>query len=96
MAEQIAEQMEHPARIFLAEAAQLAIGAARIEREDRLQMRRLLLGDSELLGAEAGDADHADIAVAPWLRRDPLDQVVAVPFAASRRLRICRRRAASR
>ena len=44
-------------------------------------MRRLLLGNGELLGAEAGNADHPDVAVAPRLRRDPFDQVVAVPFA---------------
>ena len=81
MADQIAEQMNDAARIFVAEAAKLAVGAARIERKDRLQMRRLLLGDGELLGAEAGNADHADIAVAPRLRRDPFDQIVAVPFA---------------
>ena len=80
MPDQIAEQMQHAAGIFLAEAAERAVGAARIERKDRLQMRRLLLGDMELFGAESRDADHADIAVAPWLRGDPLDQIVAVPL----------------
>ena len=81
MADQIAEQVDDAAGIFVAEAAELAIGAARIEREDGAQMRRLFLGDGKLLGAEAGNADHADLAVAPRLRRDPLDQVVAIPFA---------------
>ena len=81
MTDQITKQVHDAAGIFVAEAAELAIGAARVEREDRLQMRRLLLGDGKLLGAEAGNADHADIAVAPRLRRDPFDQIVAVPLA---------------
>ncbi len=81
MADQIAEQVNDAAGIFVAEAAELAIGAARIERKDGAQMRRLFLGHRKLLGAEAGNADHADFAVAPRLRRDPFDQVVAIPFA---------------
>ena len=80
--------MQHAAWILLAEAAQRAVSAARIEREDRLERRRLLLGDVELLGAEAGNADHADLAVAPGLPRDPLDQVVAVEFARSTAFRL--------
>jgi hypothetical protein len=79
--DQIAEEVQHAAGIFLAEAAKHTERTARVEREDRLQVRRLLLGDVELLGAETGDADHADIAVAPGLLRDPFDQVVAVPLA---------------
>ena len=47
------------------------------------RVRRILFGGVELLGAEAGNADHADIAIAPWLLRNPFDQVVAVPLAAS-------------
>jgi hypothetical protein len=39
-------------------------------------MRWRLLGDRKLLGTKAGNADHAHIAVAPILRRDPLDQIV--------------------
>ena len=81
MADQITEQMDDAAGIFVAEAAELAISAARVEREDRFEMRRLFFGDRKLLGAEAGNADHADIAVAPRLRRDPLDQIVAIPLA---------------
>ena len=88
--------MEHAAGIFLAEAAERAVGAARIEREDRFQMRRILPGGMELLGAEAGNADHADIAVAPRLLRNPFDQIVAVPLRGFRRRRICRYRAANR
>src|SRR5262249_22647711 len=75
------------AGILLAEAAEHAVGAARIEREDRLEMRRLLLGDVELFGTEAGNAHHADVAVAPWLGRDPFDQIVAVPFTPAAALR---------
>ena len=81
MADQIAEQMDDAAGIFVAEAAELAVSAARVERENRAQMRRLFLGHRKLLGAEAGNADHADGAVAPRLRRDPFDQVVAIPLA---------------
>ena len=46
-------------------------------------MRRILFSGVELLGAEARNADHADIAVAPRLLCNPLDKVVAVPLAAS-------------
>ncbi len=88
VADEIAEQMDDAARIFLAEAAEHPIGAARIEREDRLEVRGLLLGDVQLLGAEARDADHADIAVAPGLRRDPFDQVVAVEDARAAAFRL--------
>jgi len=51
-------------------------------------MRRRLLGDRELLGAKAGNADHADIAVAPVLHRNPFDQIVAVPLARAAGLRL--------
>ena len=81
--DQIAEEVEHAARIFLAEAAERAQRAARIEWENRLQMRRILLGRVELLRTETGNADHADVAVTPWLLGDPFDQIVAVPLAAS-------------
>lgn len=73
--------MDDAAGIFVAEAAGFAIGAARIERKDRLEMRRVELRRHELLGAEAGNADHADIAVAPGLPRNPFDQIVAVECA---------------
>ena len=87
VADQIAEQVQHAAGIFLAEAAQRAVSAAWIEREDRLQVRRLLLGNMELLGSEAGDAHHPDLAVAPWLRGNPFDQIVAVPLPRTAALR---------
>ena len=88
MADEIPEQVDDAARIFIAKTTEFAIGAAGIEREDRLEMWRLLLGDCKLLGAEAGDADHPDIAVAPILRRDPLDEIVAIPFARAPALRL--------
>ena len=47
-----------------------------------------MLGDRQLLGAKAGNADHADIAVAPVLCRDPLDQIVTVPLARAAALRL--------
>ena len=80
MHQQITEQVQHAAGIFLAKAPQRSISAARIERENRFQMRRILLGREQLFGAEAGNADHPDIAVAPWLLRDPFDEIVAVPL----------------
>src|SRR6476659_8146548 len=46
-------------------------------------MRRFLLGGMKLLRAEAGNSNHADIAVTPWLLRNPFDQIVTVPLAAS-------------
>src|SRR5690606_761579 len=57
MADQVAEGVDDAARIFVAEAAEEAVSAARINGEDGLQMRRLLFGYSKLLGAEAGNAD---------------------------------------
>src|SRR5215470_10319459 len=88
MPNQVTEEMNHPARIFVAKTAQFAKGAAGIERKDRFEVRRRLLGDRELLGAKTGNADHADIAVAPILRRDPLDQIVTVPFPRAAALRL--------
>ena len=46
-------------------------------------MWRVLFGNMKLFRTEAGNTDHADIAVAPWLLRDPFDQIVAIPLAAS-------------
>ena len=79
--QQKSKQVDDAAGIFVAKAAGIAVGAARIERKDRLEVGRLLLRRHELLGAEAGNADHADIAVAPGLGRDPFDQIVAVERA---------------
>jgi hypothetical protein len=41
-------------------------------------MWRLLSRDEVLDRGEIGDADHADVPVAPRLRGRPLDEVVAV------------------
>ena len=87
MHDQVSEEVEHPARIFFPKTAERAQRTARVEREDCLQMRRILLGGMELLRPESGNADHADIAVAPWLLRNPFDQVIAVPLAASAAVR---------
>jgi hypothetical protein len=46
--------------------------------EDRLQVRRALGRGQDLHGPEVGDADHADVAVAPGLLGDPLDEVVRI------------------
>ena len=73
--------MQHTPRIFLAKAAEFAVGATRVISKDGLQKRRLLARGVKLLRRESADADHADIAVAPWLARDPFDHIVAVPFA---------------
>src|SRR6201981_4199917 len=73
--------MDDAAGILVAEAAGFAIGPARIERKERLEMRRIELRRHELLGAEAGNAHHPHIAVAPGLPRNPFDQIVAVERA---------------
>ena len=75
---QKAEEMDHAAGIFITKAARLSVGAARIERKNRFQMRRMQVRGHELLGAEAGNADHSDIFIAPGLRRNPFDQIIAV------------------
>src|SRR5262249_5770152 len=85
--QQEAKEMDHAAGIFVAKTAGFAIGAARIEWKDSFEMRRVELGSHELLGAEAGNADHADIAVAPRLRRNPFDEVIAVEGARAAALR---------
>src|SRR5262245_63728412 len=83
--------MNDAAGIFVAEAAGFPVGAARIERKDRLEVRRVELRRHQLLGAETRNADHADIAVAPRLPRDPFDQIVAVERARPARFRLDRK-----
>src|ERR1017187_3469855 len=80
MHDQITEEMKDSTGIFLTKTAHDPEGPAWVQRKDRLQMGRILSRDMELLGAEAGDSNHSDIAVAPRLSRDPLDQIVAVPL----------------
>ena len=50
----------------------------RQQRRDRLEMRRLRRRRRELSHGEVADAEHADIAVAPGLGRDPFDEVVKI------------------
>ena len=44
------------------------------DREYRLQMRRPLDRGGELGHGEIADAEHADVAVAPWLCGGPFDE----------------------
>ena len=57
------------------------VSSAWIQRKYCFQMRRVLARNMQLLGTKSGNADHADIAIAPRLLRDPFDQVVTVPLA---------------
>ena len=50
----------------------------RVHRQDRPQVRRPELRDLDRREAAVADAPHADVAVAPRLRRQPLDRVVPV------------------
>ena len=65
-------------------------------RHDRLQRRRLQVGDEPLVDGEIGDAGQPDLAVAPGLRRRPFDRVVEVDRLGERpRLALARRLAAA-
>src|SRR5262249_14183163 len=86
--DQITEHVNDTARIFVAKAAEFAVGAARIEWEDCFEMWRLLRGDGQLLGAETANDDHANIARAPIPHCDPFNQIVAVPFTRAAALRL--------
>src|SRR5690606_5556373 len=46
--------------------------------EDGFEVRGAFGGGEDLHGPEVGDADHADVAVAPGLGGDPFDEVVGV------------------
>src|SRR5262245_60100637 len=81
--DQVTEEMQHAAWIFLPETSQRPERAAWIEWKDRLQMRRMLLRDMKLFGTETRNADHADVAVTPGLLRNPFDEIIAVPLTAS-------------
>ncbi len=48
------------------------------DRHDGFEMRRSFNGSLHLRSGEITDADHADIAVRPWLLRSPLNEVVHV------------------
>lgn len=81
MADEIAEEMQHPSGMLIAKAAEGPVGAAGIKGEDRFERRRALLGHGDLFGAKAGYADHAHIAIAPGLGGDPFNEIIAIPFA---------------
>ena len=51
--QQESKEVDDAAGIFVAKAAGIAVGAAWVEWEDRLEMRRLQLRRHELFGAEA-------------------------------------------
>src|SRR4029077_3433393 len=62
----------------VAESEHAAIGAARIVRKDGFQGRMSLRSGAPLFSGKSGDADHSDLAVRPWLLRDPFNQIVVV------------------
>ena len=70
--------MQDPAGIEVAESEHAAIRTAGVVGKDGLQRGMSLRGRAPLFAGIAGDADHPDLAVGPWLLRDPLDQVVVV------------------
>ena len=47
-------------------------------RNDRLQRRRLVIGDEPLVDGEIGYAGEPDLARAPGLRRRPFDRIVEI------------------
>ena len=64
--------------------------------DDRLQRRRLQVGDEPLVDGEIGNARQPDLAVAPRLRRGPFDGVVEIDRLGERpRLALARRLAAA-
>src|SRR5882757_9035208 len=81
MIHQIAKLVNDATGVFFPEAPERPVGAPPVIGKDGFEMRRLLLGQFELLGGECTDADHAHFAVAPGLTNDPLRQIVAIPFA---------------
>ena len=66
---------QHSAGMHLTEHA---VAPAGILGKDGLQVRGMLVGGHHLVGAEVGQAHHADVAVAPILLGHPLDQVVVI------------------
>ena len=68
---------------------------AGVHRDDRPEMGRAELGDLDRREASVRDPPHPDVAVAPWLGRQPLDRVVAVLGLAGRVLVLGDARAAA-
>lgn len=56
----------------------MRISSLAFDGHDGLEMRRSFHRCFPLRPGEVTDADHADIAVRPWLLRSPLDEIVHV------------------
>ena len=86
---------EHAEDAAVEQRVAVDVGEA-LPRHDRLQRRRLQVGDEPLVDREIGDAGQPDVAVAPRLRRRPFDRVVEVDRLGERpRLALARRLAAA-
>ena len=68
---------EHAEDAAVEQRVAIDVGEA-LPRHDRLQRRRLQIGDEPLVDREIRDAGQPDVAVAPRLRRRPFDRVVEV------------------
>ncbi len=68
---------EHAEQAAVIERVAVEVGGA-FPGNDRLQRRRRQIGDEPLVHRVIGNADEADFAVAPGLRRRPFDGVVEV------------------
>ena len=68
---------EHAEDAAVVERVAVDVGKA-FPRHDRLQRRRLQIGDEPLVDGVVGNAGEPDLAVAPWLRRRPFDGVVEI------------------
>ena len=86
---------EHAEDAAVEQRVAVDVGKA-LPRHDRLQRRRLQVGDEPLVDREIGNAGQPDVAVAPRLRRGPFDRVVEVDrFRERPRLALARRLAAA-
>src|SRR4029077_15435500 len=71
--EQIREGMKDATRIEVTESEHAAVRTARVVRKNGFQRGMSLRCGAPLFPGEARDPDHPDLAVRPWLLRDPLD-----------------------
>ena len=86
---------EHAEQAAVEQRVAIDVGEA-LPRNDRLQRRRLEVGDEPLVDGEIGNARQPDLAVAPRLRRRPFDRVIEVDRLGERpRLALSRRLAAA-
>ena len=78
-------RVEQHAGVAAAIVAVVGVAIVReVDRHDARQMRRSVARHLERREAAVGDADHADVAIAPGLRSAPLDHVVPVALLAQR------------